>query len=283
MDRSSPRHRADVGLTAPDLGRPDTDLPAADYRDGRAWAEGPQVVYDRLATAAMRVLPHRLTGARALDVGAGTGSTTRELLRRGAAVVVVDRSPAMLCELRRQLSDSVPLVIGDICRLGIRDDTADVTVAAFVINHLADPVVGLQELRRVTRSGGRVLATTFGADDHPIKAAVDEVLIRYGFEHPAWYRTIKAGEVAPISTPAGLSAAGAQAGLRRALVESVAVDLSDLPVSAAIGYRLGLAHIAPFIASLDAAVTDRLRADLVATVAALPPLRLQMLVLTGRG
>src|SRR5581483_7101026 len=146
---------------------------------------------DRLAARALSRLPERLDGLEALDVGAGTGAATRELLRRGAQVVAVDRSASMLDELTRQTEGRVPTVVTDVRRLALPDDEYDVTVAAFVLNHLEDAAMGVRELVRVTKPGGEVIATTFGADEHPIKAATDEVLARYGYVPPAWYRVLK--------------------------------------------------------------------------------------------
>ena len=83
-------------------------------------------------------------------------------------------------------------------------------------------------------------------------------------------------------TTAALAAVGEAGGLHDVRAEEMYVDLSDLPVHAAVGYRLGLAHIAPFVATLDATTRAQLEAELVEAVAALPPLRLPMLVLSGR-
>jgi SAM-dependent methyltransferase len=262
-------------------GSPDAaELPA--YGDGAAWAGGPQLVYDRLAAAALCRLPDRLDGLVALDAGAGTGAATRELLRRGARVVAVDRSNSMLAELARQTGHRVPTVVSDIRSLALSDDAYDVAVAAFVLNHLADPAGAVRDLRRVTRPGGVVLATTFTADDHPIKAAVDDGLGRHGFVPPPWYRTLKRERMPLTATPAALAAVGRHAGLAEVTVDETHVALGDLPPAAAIGYRLGLAHIAPFMATLDDTERARLGAELADAVAALPPLRLSVLVLSGR-
>lgn len=269
--------RGDVAVTA----LSGEDLAA--YVDGAAWASGPQLVYDRLAAAALASLPERLDGAKALDVGAGTGAATLELLRRGGDVVAVDRSPSMLAELTRQTNGRVPTLVADIRRLGLPDDTYDVTVAAFVLNHLDRPADGVRELARVTRAGGRVIATTFGTADHPVKAAVDDVLRRFGYVHPAWYTTLKRDVVPLTATSDAFERAGVEGGLTDVSVDDITVDLAGLPVEATVGYRLGMAHIAPFVASLDDADRRTLHEAVVAAVTPLPPMQPQMLVLNGRG
>jgi SAM-dependent methyltransferase len=252
------------------------------YRNGAAWTEGPQAVYDRLAVAALAHLPERLDGRKALDVGAGTGAATRELLRRGCDVVAADMSTSMLAELDRQTGGRVPTVVADIRHLGLADDGYDVTIAAFVLNHLDQPADGVRELARVTRPGGQVIATTFGEDDHPTKPAIEEVLVRHGWEHPAWYLTMKRERMPLIATVEAFAAVGVAGGLRESSVDDVWVDLADLPIEAIVAYRLGMPHTAPFIDSLGVDQLTELRADIAAAIKPLPPMRPRMLVLRGQ-
>ncbi len=122
-------------------------------------------------------------GATAVDAGAGTGAATAELLRRGARVVAVDLSTGML---RRIKSASARPCGRCRCRQHRRPSAtrcvADVAVAAFVLNHLPNPVEGLRELARVTRPGGCVLTSTSrwrerssveGGDRRPCRASTD--------------------------------------------------------------------------------------------------------------
>jgi SAM-dependent methyltransferase len=252
------------------------------YADAAAWTAGPQPVYDRLAERAVDELRADLTGLLALDAGAGTGAATRALRRRGADVVAVDTSPAMLAELVRQTGGLVPTICANICSIPVPDDTYDVAIAAYVINHLDAPTDALAELGRVTKAGGSVVATTFGADDHPIKPAVDEVLMRHGFVYPDWYAKLKQAWMPRIATAPALTEVGRKGGLRDVTVHHVDVDLSEFPAEAAAAYRLGLSYIAPFLQGLDADVRRLVEAEAVAVVRTLPPLWLPMLVLSGR-
>lgn len=251
------------------------------YLDGSVWANGPQLVYDRLAAAALDLIPADLAGRTALDVGAGTGAASRILIERGLRVTAVDSSPAMLAELARQTRGRVPGIVGDILDLPLPDSAYDVAVACFVINHLDDPAAGVAEMVRVTRPGGVVLATTFGADDHPIKATVDAVLFPHGFVLPDWYVQIKRVRMPLIGTPPALLAIGERAGLTDVRVESIDVDLADLPWEAAVAYRLGMVHIAAFLADLDDGTRAGIEAEVLDAVRRLPPFRLPMLVLHG--
>ena len=80
------------------------------------------------------------------------------LRARGARVVAADREFDMASYGAR------PAVTADVTALPFRSGAFDVVVAAFVVNHLPDPTAGLTELRRVTRPGGAVLASTFSVD-----------------------------------------------------------------------------------------------------------------------
>ena len=90
-----------------------------------------------------------LTGARVLDVGAGDGRLARALRGAGAHVVAVDPDPEM-AGFTAALPD-----------LPFEDEAFDVVVATFVLNHVGDPRSCAAEMARVTRPGGRVVATTW--------------------------------------------------------------------------------------------------------------------------
>jgi SAM-dependent methyltransferase len=91
-------------------------------------------------------------GRRVVDVGAGTGKLTRQLVAAGLDVVAVEPSGQMLDELRRVLrgveaheasAESIPLP----------DGAADAVVCAQSF-HWFDAERALPELARVLRSGG---------------------------------------------------------------------------------------------------------------------------------
>nr|WP_246299109.1 class I SAM-dependent methyltransferase [Nocardioides panaciterrulae] len=96
--------------------------------------------------------------ARVLDAGAGTGRLTAALLSTGAAVSAVDPDEAMLA-LAAETAPDAQLGRAALPHLPYAAASFDVTVANFVVNHVADPRAGLRELARVTRRGGRVVVT----------------------------------------------------------------------------------------------------------------------------
>jgi SAM-dependent methyltransferase len=250
--------------------------------DGGAWAAGPQRVYDRLAETALELLPVELAGTKALDAGAGTGAMTRALLARGARVEATDLSAEMLAELQQQTGGTVPATVADIRSLPMPDASYDVAAAAFVVNQLADPDRAIAELSRVTRPGGEVLVTSFGADQHPVKAAIDEVLRAHGWTPAQWYADAKATTMPLTATVDAFHAVGVAAGLTEFRIEAATVDFADLPPAGVAAYRLGMAHVAGFMSALHPDEHAEILAAATRAAERTRPLALPMLALVAR-
>ena len=115
-------------------------------------------------SSAAYVLEHLEPGTTVLDVGCGAGSITADLAEivAPAVVVGVDTSAEALAKARdlaaaRNLVN-VRFVEGDALSLDLPDGSVDVVHAHQVLQHLADPVAALREMRRVCRPGGLVAA-----------------------------------------------------------------------------------------------------------------------------
>ena len=115
------------------------------------------------ADSAAYLLAHLRTGMDLLDVGCGPASITADLAERVAPgrVVALDAAAGALEAARatlrdRGLSEQVELTSGDVMALPFEDASFDVVHAHQVLQHLADPVGALAEMRRVTRPGGIV-------------------------------------------------------------------------------------------------------------------------------
>lgn len=245
-----------------------------------AWARGPAVMYDRLASMAIAGVAGTLRGAKVVDVGAGTGALCRALTAVGATPVAVDRSSDMLSLISET---SATPVVGDMCALPFLDGRFDAAVSGFAISHIDTPARALAEMRRVVRPHGQVIAAVFGkAPDGASKDAVDQVAGDFGFEPPAWYIGLKV-RTEPISnTPALLEACAGSAGLEDIEVADVIADFGlDTPESIT-AYRTGLAHIAPFVDSLSPARRTEFFACAVAAVRERgQPVRPRVLILSS--
>lgn len=209
------------------------------------WARDAALAYGPLARHLVDHLPGSLEGALCLDAGAGSGVAGNALRDRGATVVSADREIDMASYAAR----SGPAVAADVTRLSFRSGSFDVVVAAFVVNHLADPVAGLRELRRVARAGGVVVVATFSTERAGAKEAVDRVAAAHGFVRPAWYLELQrcAGTVGDATA---MHEALRAAGFSRPQVTEQPVDVGLTDPADVVRYRLSLPHLHAFVTAL---------------------------------
>jgi SAM-dependent methyltransferase len=99
-----------------------------------------------------------------LDVGCGPGTITADLaaLVAPGRVTAADAAADVLVEVmrlaRERELDNVDVAAVDVHDLPYPDGSFDVVHAHQVLQHVADPVVALREMRRVCRPGGLVAA-----------------------------------------------------------------------------------------------------------------------------
>ena len=260
-----------------------SEVRAAYQASARLWSEGPAPVYAVLARALVACAGGPPPGGRVLDLGAGTGVAGQAALAAGAATVVpADVSVDML---RRGLDRGLDRgrvwpVAADAGALPFRDGCFDLVLAAFCLGHLDLPGAGLREARRVAPA---LAASAFAAGwNHPAKAAVDEVLGAFGYRPPPWYVTFKRDTEPWASDPVLVSRDAAAAGYTEIRLRTITVDTGLSRPAELAAWRLGMAHVAPFVSALSAARRASLRRAAAAAVAGTGPLMVGMLVLTAR-
>jgi SAM-dependent methyltransferase len=118
-----------------------------------------------LFTTIEELTDRSLRGARTLDIGAGTGISTRLLHDRGAHVTAVEPGPGMAAELHRALPQ-IPVVRGDGNRLPFATAMADLITYAQSW-HWTDQALAAPEALRVLRPGG-ALALWWNVSDHSV-------------------------------------------------------------------------------------------------------------------
>lgn len=118
---------------------------------------------------------HLLPGETALDLAAGTGTSSAAIAARGGHVVACDFSLGMLREGRRTRLQTT-FVAGDALRLPFADKAFDAVTISFGLRNLNEMDAGLTEMLRVTKPGGRLVICEFS---HPTYAPFRAVYVNY--------------------------------------------------------------------------------------------------------
>jgi ubiquinone/menaquinone biosynthesis C-methylase UbiE len=126
-----------------------------------------------------------VAGKIAADIGAGSGFVTEGLLRRGLRVIAVDRSEAMLEEMRRKFGEggAVDYRIGEAEALPLEDRSVDYVFANMCLHHVDSPPEAIREMARILKPGGRLIITDL--DCHDFEFLRTEHCDRWmGFDRP---------------------------------------------------------------------------------------------------
>jgi len=167
--------------------------------------------------------------------------------------------------------------VGDATCLPFADSSFDLAATAFCFSHLPAPLAGLREARRVAPA---LLSASF--DDswtHPAKSAVDQVLQGAGYRPPDWYAALK--REAPFDNRPALLRLAREAGYADAEVTRVEVDTGVRSPADLADWRLGMAQVAGFVATLAPAARRGVRARVEEALQDMPPLVVPVLVLTA--
>lgn len=188
-------------------------------------------------------------GSRALDVGAGTGALTAELLKRGATVAAAEPSPEFAGVLRERFP-GLEVEEAPAESLPWADDVFDVALAQLVVAFMADAPAAIAEMARVAR---RLAVCMWGIAEVEMFAAIDrtaDAIVGSRSVEPRRYRTPQ--ELHDLLAPHG------------------EVSAAELDVTA--GYRdfddfwqamsHGVGPVGQWLASLDADGRERANAEL---------------------
>ncbi|WP_367125575.1 methyltransferase domain-containing protein [Streptomyces phytohabitans] len=155
-------------------------------------ALNPGYTADLLRSARRLRLPGGGAGLRVLDLGCGTGASTRALLRAAphASVTAVDASAGMLARARakpwparvcfRQLAAE---------RVAEEEGPFDAVFAGYLFRNVTDPDEVLASVRHLLRPGGRL--------------AVHEYSLSGGAAHRALWTAVCRGVIVPAGTLTG--------------------------------------------------------------------------------
>jgi SAM-dependent methyltransferase len=138
-------------------------------------------IYERTrpgySDAAIEWIAQRYPLNRVLDLGAGTGKLTRQLVAHGADVVAVEPGDAMRAVLARIVPEAEVLA-GSAETIPLPDASVDVVMAAQAF-HWFRPAEALEEMHRVLKlGGGCALISNEWDDADPMVHALGEILAR---------------------------------------------------------------------------------------------------------
>jgi SAM-dependent methyltransferase len=195
------------------------------------------------------------SGQRALDVGCGPGALTAELVARlGAdAVSAVDPSePFVAAIVERHPGVSVHRAAAE--QLPFDDRAFDVALAQLVVHFMTDPVAGIREMARATRSQGVVAACVWdhAGDGGPLSAFWNAARdLDPGMADESQLAGAREGHLAQLFREAGLR------------------EIEESALSVDVGHRsfeewwepftLGVGPAGAYVAGLGAAQQARLR------------------------
>ena len=154
----------------------------------------------------------RSAGARpedtVLDVACGPGLLVCAFARVVRHATGIDITPAMLEQARRAQQEqgftNVSWQQGDVTRLPYPDEHFSIVSSRFVFHHLEEPLVVLQEMKRVCRPGGRVVVADMAPAPEKAAALDEEERLR----DPSHVRALPEAELLALFATAGLPEPG---------------------------------------------------------------------------
>ena len=235
-------------------------------------------MYQDLARALVAEAGLPVAGQRVLDLGAGTGAAGAAALTAGAErVMAAGLAPAMLARCQPGLRP----IAADAAALPFADRSFGLVLAAFCLGHLPDVPACLAQVRRV--SGALAISSFAPGWTHPAKRAVDGVLADFGYRPPDWYQAFKRQTEPRSQDPDWLRTQLMTAGFTDVAVRTVPVRTTVATSAQLVAWRVGMAHVAPFVAALraDRRAVLKEAAETAVTSAARTPLTVSMLMLTA--
>lgn len=117
------------------------------------------LVLERHRFAYQEVIPH-VKAKKILEIGCGTAYGTRLLAEYAAEIVALDTDSELVASLAEGQTSPATFQWYDGITLPFPDDSFDGIISFQVIEHVADDLTFLEEVKRVLKRGGRAYVTT---------------------------------------------------------------------------------------------------------------------------
>ncbi|HEY2170490.1 MAG TPA: methyltransferase domain-containing protein [Candidatus Angelobacter sp.] len=139
-----------------------------------------------------------------LDVACGPGLLACAFARVAKHATGVDMTPAMLEQARKTQEEqglkNVSWQQGDVYSLPFRPDQFSIVSSRFVFHHLQDPLAALKEMKRVCKSGGKIVVADMAPQPQKAAALNAAELLR----DPSHVRAMPPEELRGLFEQAGL-------------------------------------------------------------------------------
>lgn len=114
-----------------------------------------------------------------LDLAAGTGTSSLPFFKKGAQVIAGDFSLGML-EVGKSRNQQLTFCAMDALKLPFRDETFDAVTISFGIRNVSDRLAALSEIRRVLKTGGRLVVCEFSTPNISVlRVLYQQYLLKY--------------------------------------------------------------------------------------------------------
>lgn len=116
-------------------------------------------------------------GASILDVGSGTGALFPDFLSHGFEITAIDIDLDR-CVFSKPLSESANILCGDASVIPLAANVFDISVCHYLLLWLKQPRLAVEEMVRVTKPGGTVIA--FAEPDYTSRIDHPEIFAQIG-------------------------------------------------------------------------------------------------------
>ena len=124
-----------------------------------------------------------------LELATGTGLIAKNIVNAAAHIEATDASPEMIAEAKRDnRSAKLHFSVQDMFRLPYADKSFDVVIVSNALHIVPQPEKVLQEIKRVLKEGGVLIAPTFTHAGNSFRGKVKAFFMRLaGFPlHSKW-------------------------------------------------------------------------------------------------
>ena len=117
-----------------------------------------RAAYDELYELIRPVVRHKTV----LELAAGTGLIAKHIVNAAAHIEATDASPEMILEAKRDnRSAKLHFSVQDMFRLPYAEESFDVVIVSNALHIVPQPEKALQEIKRVLKDDGMLIAPTF--------------------------------------------------------------------------------------------------------------------------